>query len=506
MNSRFALSSGAVLAYAVAAGPAMADLSAQDVWSDWRNYLSGVGYEISASEAMSGNTLTVSDITMAMSIAESEGSMSLSADKIEFRENGDGTVAIILPASMPMRFEGSDGNEEFAMQINLDQTGHTMTASGSPSELTYAYAAASMAVNLASLMVDDKDMSGHATIQATLTNVASTTNMTVADMRSYQQRMTSDGVAYSFVFDDPESDDGGTMTGNLAGLAFQGSGVIPTNIDTSDVQKMLKAGFAFDGGFTYTSGQTDLSGTGEGNQFQFASTSQGGELNVAMNSSTLMYGVSQKQTSLNVAGSEIPIPIALQMAETGFHLLLPVAKSDAEQDFEFSFKLGDFTMSDMIWGMFDPSGALPRDPATIAVDLAGKVKVLVDFLAADMAEQMGGVGGPPGELNALTVKSLLISAIGAQLSGTGDFKFDNTDLQTFNGMPRPSGTVDLKLVGANGVIDKLIQMGLMSDQDAMGARMMMGMLAVPGDGEDTLTSKIEMNDQGHIIANGQRIQ
>ncbi|WP_405117314.1 hypothetical protein [Phaeobacter sp. BS23] len=49
-------------------------------------------------------------------------------------------------------------------------------------------------------------------------------------------------------------------------------------------------------------------------------------------------------------------------------------------------------------------------------------------------------------------------------------------------------------------------MGLVSDSDAMGARMMMGMLAVPGDGEDTLTSKIEVTEDGQIKANGQRIK
>lgn len=40
----------------------------------------------------------------------------------------------------------------------------------------------------------------------------------------------------------------------------------------------------------------------------------------------------------------------------------------------------------------------------------------------------------------------------------------------------------------------------------MGARMMMGMLAVPGEAEDTLTSKIEISEDGQIHANGQRIK
>jgi hypothetical protein len=40
----------------------------------------------------------------------------------------------------------------------------------------------------------------------------------------------------------------------------------------------------------------------------------------------------------------------------------------------------------------------------------------------------------------------------------------------------------------------------------MGARMMMGLFAQPGEGEDTLISTIEMKEDGSVLANGQRIK
>jgi hypothetical protein len=49
-------------------------------------------------------------------------------------------------------------------------------------------------------------------------------------------------------------------------------------------------------------------------------------------------------------------------------------------------------------------------------------------------------------------------------------------------------------------------MGLLAQQDAMGARMMMSMFAVPGSGEDSLQSTIEIKGNGQILANGQRIR
>ncbi|MEO1365292.1 MAG: DUF2125 domain-containing protein, partial [Pseudomonadota bacterium] len=97
-------------------------------------------------------------------------------------------------------------------------------------------------------------------------------------------------------------------------------------------------------------------------------------------------------------------------------------------------------------------------------------------------------------------------ALGAKLTGAGDFTFDNSDLVTFDGLPRPKGAVDLSLVGGNGLLDKLVAMGLVPEDQAMGARMMMGLFAVPGEAEDTLTSKIEVNDEGHVLANGQRLR
>jgi hypothetical protein len=92
------------------------------------------------------------------------------------------------------------------------------------------------------------------------------------------------------------------------------------------------------------------------------------------------------------------------------------------------------------------------------------------------------------------------------VTGAGAFTFDNTDTTTFPGVPAPTGQLDLKIVGANGLIDKLIQLGFLPEDQAMGARMMMGLFAKPVEGqEDTLTSTLEFKDKG-FYANGQRLQ
>lgn len=83
--------------------------------------------------------------------------------------------------------------------------------------------------------------------------------------------------------------------------------------------------------------------------------------------------------------------------------------------------------------------------------------------------------------------------------------FDWTDFTTIPGIARPEGSVDVNISGADALMDTLTAMGLLTDEDTMGARMMMGIFAEPT-GEDSLRSVLEINDQGHILANGQRIR
>jgi len=182
--------------------------------------------------------------------------------------------------------------------------------------------------------------------------------------------------------------------------------------------------------------------------------------------------------------------------------LMPVSADDEAQDFSLGVLLGDFTMSDFIWGIFDPSGQLPRDPATVALDVSGLVTLFANVMDPAAMES----SDVPGEVNAVTVHELVVSAAGVELTGQGDFEFDNSDLTSFDGIPKPVGAIDLALVGANGLMDKLVAMGLLPEEQAMGARMMMGMFAVPGDGEDSLKSKIEFTEEGYVLANGQRLK
>ena len=231
-----------------------------------------------------------------------------------------------------------------------------------------------------------------------------------------------------------------------------------------------------------------------------------GLMSLEMTEKGLNYRASTMDMTNSVMGSDIPFPMTLSIAEAAMNLAMPLLKSDDEQDFAFGLSLRDFQVPDLLWGMVDPTGQLPHDPATFVLDLTGKAKLLFNF---DDEEEMAALEKgelTPGELNAITVNELRLSAVGAEVSGTGDFTFNNDDLQTFDGFPAPNGEANFKIVGANTLIDKLIAMGLVQESDALGARMMMGLFTTPAEGEDTLTSRIQVEEDGKVLANGQRLR
>ena len=149
--------------------------------------------------------------------------------------------------------------------------------------------------------------------------------------------------------------------------------------------------------------------------------------------------------------------------------------------------------------MIDPGEQLPRDPATLIIDLGGQATLTEDIF--DPAYADGPFEGPPGELNGLKVNELKLSLAGAELTGDGDFTF-----KTEFGIPMPIGIANLMLTGGNGLLDTLVAMGLVPQEQATGARLMTGLFARPGDGPDSLVSTIEMKEDGAILANGQRIR
>lgn len=498
--------SGAVLALAMAPA-AQADVSAQDVWNDWKAYFSGVGYDVTAQEAQSGDTLSVSDITLTSPESAEAGSMVMQLEGVQFVGNDDGTVNVIFPDVIPMTLQTVDAEGTTAdIGLELRNEGVTTVVSGAPTDMTSTYTAQSIEMLMTSLVVDGDTFEGDdAAMRFVMNGLSGTTQSTIGGKRVYDQRMQAADVDYDITFVDPEGAGTIDFSGEVAGLSFTGESALPLAVvSAGDMSALLSAGMTANGAFRYEDGASSMAVVENGaDAFAAETTSNGGTLNVVMSEDGLTYSGDQDDLKVAMAGQDFPVPVEFGIENARFNLAMPLQESEEPEDFALGFAFNDFSMSDLIWGMFDPEAKLPRDPATLVLDLTGKARLLFDFLDPSATAMSAGPDFTPAEIDEVTINRFQIAAAGAELTGAGAFTFESETPET--GL-KPLGAADLTLVGGNKLLDTLVAIGLLPEDQAMGARMMMGLLAVPGDGPDTLNSKIEINEQGHVLANGQRIQ
>ncbi len=492
-----------ILGSLFAAPAAHADVTAAQVWEQWKTLGESYGQTISGTETVSGDTLTVSDVEFAMEMPE--GNITGKLPEMAFTELGNGTVAVTMSPEYPIKMDMKPAKgEAVALDMLFRQTDMVMIVSGQDNETSYDFKIPQMSVSVDNMVVDGTPVDFGMDIS--MSDIAGLSQMVEGDKLSMESKMDASALNLALKVNDPKAETDMDFKMNMADLKSSGTYVYPKNSDVGDFAAMLKDGFTANGEYSFAAMSYDMTADEKGNKMNIVASGTDGNIQFNMGDSSLTYGGTQNGLKWAISGSQIPFPeLTAEMAEAAFKLTMPIAQTDDATDFALLTSMKGLSISEQIWGMFDPAAVLPRDPATLVVDLTGKAKWLFDIFDPEAANNPA-LAENPGELHALTVNDLQLSLAGAELTGAGDFTFDNADKQTFDGMPKPTGSLGLKLVGGNGLMDKLVQMGLLPEEQAMGARMMMGLFARPGDGEDTLVSDIEVTEDGQVLANGQRLR
>ncbi len=494
---------------------AFADVTPAQVWQDWQDLSTSSGQTLTpGSVDDQGDTLVVTDLVIATDQPGVKATATI--PELRFTATGDGAVEIILSDSYPLDMTfppEAAGGDPTSITLQIDQPGLVITAAGDAAETSYDFAGPSVKLSLVKLE-GVKTEAVDATAALTLTNLAGKYIFAPdGEKRALTSSFSADSLTIEAAGSDPDptpSTDGSTAGPSSGKISFTMADITGTTNGTlldaaamADMAAALKSGFATDGSLsagktsydidvTDATGPTKITGTGDTTTFAFA-----------MNDKSLSYSAGATGVTTSMTSPEIPFPsLTLSYAEAGFDFLMPVSASDAPAPFTFLTKLVDFTISDEVWDMFDPTKKLPRDPATIVIDTKGTATLKANIFDSAAMEAEGTT--PPGELNSLDITELHAKVAGADLSGSGAFTFDNTDMTTFDGFPTPTGKLDLKLTGANTLMDKLVAMGLIPEDQVMGFRMMLSMFA-NATGDDELTSTLEFKDKG-FFANGQRLQ
>ncbi len=485
-------------------GTAHAALTADQVWQSWKDAGALAGLTVSAAtENMDGGTLTLNGVSIAPA-----GSAGLTISDMVLTEAADGSVTITPgdAIGIDLAGEGTTGS------VKLTHEGLAMTArEGDGGALIYDYAAPALTVVYDASYPGLPGLDGGAAQPVSakgtvaFTDLAGSYSDTPGTNRTFGLDLSAGKLAYDTSNDDPGLQVKSASVSETADVVMSFNVAMPTTMSLFQIAAPADFGTALQEGLsiTFSTKQGVTAGTSvQESPFMpmtMAIKAGAGEATGLFDKDRFSILSTGEGLDLDVTSAMMPVPVKITSGAMVVGMTSPVMSGDAAGDYGLTFKLSEVSVNEEAWAMVDPGGALKRDPADLSIDVSGKAKLdLIDLMAADAA------GTPPTTMPApetLDIKDLTLKIAGAALMGTGAFTFDNA-----TGMPMPIGEATVSLTGGNALIDGLIATGLVSAEDAMGARMMMGAFMSPGAEPDSLTSKIEAKAGGEIYVNGQRIQ
>jgi len=501
MTNRLATS--AIALSTAFAAPAFADVTAADVWSNQQAFYTAMGVTLSGE--LDGGTLRAPQLNMIL--PQGIASLQITTDAaVTLTDNSDGTVSITYPSPMTISMAGGAREEgSFGADFVMTHDGYTIIASGEPGDITYASTAQNLRLEAGRITIEDTD-DAPVSLEGflTLDGWSGTSHVIEGDLISYNAASTT-----------------GT---SIADFTFTNSGIVSRTLQTTlPLQSVIELALPMGGSnpMNLSAAIRDglsvmIESAGEGSASE-SSTLLDGEVLDSQISTT---GAQLALVRLDADGAFIsadavdiatalivpmlsPDPLEFSVASVGATYDIPLNASADPQDFRVATTMGGIVLGDSIWNMFDPEGILPRDAAEIAFDVTGLGTIGADLLDFFALSEMTGI--PPVTIDEVTIENLRIAAVGAEVAAAGAMTFDWTDFQTIPGIARPEGQVTVNLNGANALLDRLTALGLIGEQDLMMPRMMLGMFTTPV-GDDALDTVLEVNSQGHVLANGQRLQ
>lgn len=480
------------------AQPALA-LTAEELWAEWQSQSATMGQTVTAEQMTAeGGTLTLTGYSSRFS--DTDVSTMTRLDQVVMTETGDGRVIITMSDTyvVTASFSPEPGGAPVTAVFNVTMPGLTITASGTLDARIYDYEAPRISVEEGPMTGGDGPLP-MIDLMIGVEDFAAIYQMNGADPlnMSYDSTYSTSGITGALDLTPPPGEPGrlkmnfaiGASTGSGAG-SFGNMAALATNPD------VFPTGLTFAGDFSYDSARLEMTFEHPSDAFTLLTSNQGGSLQASFSETEIGYRMAGTNSTLYFAGPDLPVPVEVSMASGEFGFSVPLARSDAPQPISTRLAYQDVVLNPELWAMIDPAGAIPRDPISVIADITGSVRVLASIFSTNPAE----MASMPAELVDLSLNELRIAVAGAELTGTGSATFAPGP------MPMPVGSVDLQLSGANALLDRLQNSGLVPIEQLAMARGLMGAFARPGTEPDTLESTIQFTEGGGITANGVPLQ
>jgi hypothetical protein len=488
---------------------AHAALTAEQVWGEWKAAVAEGGASLEAATEVAGEgELALNGVTL----KAPDGSVTLTVSELVLSEDGEGGV-IASPGDIALTFAEDTGVQEFdivheglAVGTYEGEVGRDWSVAADSLGITFAGTSDGALPSAEGQPPAVAQTAGN----VTFLNLSGGYAVAAGDNNLAGVELSADTLRYDITSADPSIGTDSRQQSETAGIAITGELTLPRTLALAALttpeafRTALEEGLAFSLTAEQGASTGTMSDKNPGMPMDITFTSGAGSTTVEGDIASILVSSAGESLEMTLVSPMLPAPqFRLTSGPLEVGVEIPVVATPEPGPYGLIFSLSGVSVNEEAWALVDPNKTLPRDPADLDIDLGGTV--VMDMLALAAAEGAGMTEVAPPEPRTLDVRSLAVKVAGAALSATGAFTFDNTPVAQ-GGAPIPVGTGEVTLSGGNRLIDGLIAIGMLSEEDAMGARMMMGAFMSPGEGEDTLVSKIEAKADGQILVNGQRVQ
>lgn len=476
---------------------AKADVSPAQVWDSWQSLLTQYGATIETGPPQaSGTDLVLSDVKLVQDNSEGASRTTLIFPELAFLSNEDGTVSISLEDKITVLFAQAPAFGA-ATQLTGDIAfdGLLITASGTADEMRFDYS------GNGAIFAFDEILSGEQSspldISSRMEAFSGAGNVGVGANIDTAFSIKTERVSLSADIPDPATQ----IEVTIDGVSANSAASRPSDPASTGQDLFALLGASATTQYTYDRSAVTFA-VNDPTAFSSGTiTSGAARMTSALDAQSIQMDSHTDDLKINLAGV-LPTPIALNIQSLAYMTKAPSAPTDDPRDIALQMNLNQVTASESTWAQYDPDASLPRAPATVLLDLTGKATLGGAMAQGDFMAPMLAFGG----LRDLQINQLFVDLIGAQLSGSGALEFDKAPANAMFGMPQPMGTIDLRLLGGTVALDKLTALGLVPQETAIGAKMMMGLFTTAGPGADEISTQIRLTQDGGILVNGQRIK